>query len=337
MRRLFLVFLVFAAMLTMAACRREVAEIPDETPPPRISDHGAQAVEWINHINDNFYSRLGFTYRELETAKWLVDELLAMGYNPDDIVIQEFEHFHNPFWPLDFEHMVDLPMFYGTNVRDSRLSQNVILTIPGQSDSVIIVGAHYDSVGYPGASDNASGMALLLESAYRMRELDNYHTLVYIFFGAEEVGLIGAFYYIDSLTSYELDNIVFMLNADVLFEGTYFIYAAGQVGAGAILSNELTQKWDYMAYGLRNEHDLLLIPYYNGLNFGSDHIPFMQEGITVIFLMGLEAAGNTFRPAILHSYRDDVHWINENRPGKIKDAMWTFSIFLEEILLARYN
>jgi hypothetical protein len=350
-KRLFLGFLL-VALAAMAACGARVQDNAPEANGAIIEEgpfgmpHGALAVEYIEFINDNFYSRLGFTYRELETANWIVDELLAMGYAQDDILIQEFAHFAGPFsWVRNFHVMSAQPMFAGADIRASRLSQNVILTIPGQSEGTIIIGAHYDSVNYPGASDNASGMALLLESAARMRYFNNYHTLVYIFFGAEEVGLLGAFYYVESLSEAERDNILFMINADVLFEGRYFIYAAGylepaQPGqpmmGGITRQNDLTRKWDDIAYDLQNIYDITLIPYYRGLNLGSDHIPFKHEGITVMFLLGLESAGYTFVPAILHSYRDDIHWINENAPGKIEDAMRTFSIFLERVLLARY-
>ncbi|MCL2376421.1 MAG: M28 family peptidase [Defluviitaleaceae bacterium] len=195
--------------------------------------HGEISLGFIEYMSDNLYSRTPFTYRELEAAIWIVEELLAMGYDWDAIEVQEFSFYEivaletvmGASWAS-----VTSPWMLGEGTpRAAQLSQNVILTVPGYSDSArkIIVGAHYDTPPYPGASDNASGTALLLESAQRMLEMDNYHTIVYVFFGAEEVGLMGAFFYYDSLTYDERDNIIFMANADVLFEGPYFIYGTG--------------------------------------------------------------------------------------------------------------
>jgi hypothetical protein len=198
--------------------------------------HGEIAVNYIEYMSDNIGARSAFTYRELEAAVWIVEELLAMGHDWDNISVQEFTYWDvnalelGLFGSLQWGNVTS-PQILGVNrdyqLRPDRVSQNVVLTIPGESDSTIIVGAHYDSPPYPSASDNASGTALLLESAQRMLELDNYHTIVYVFFGAEEVGLIGAFYFYELLSQEERDNIVMMVNADVLIEGPYIIYGAG--------------------------------------------------------------------------------------------------------------
>ena len=195
---------------------------------------GAISVYYIEYMNDNLPARSAFTYRELETAIWIVEELLAMGHDWDNIEVQEFTYweivdkeiglFDLNWW------MVTSPMILGVDreyqLRPDRVSQNVVLTIPGQSERTIIIGAHYDSPPYPSASDNASGTALLLESAQRMLELEHYYTLVYVFFGAEEVGLIGAYYFIEMMTPAQSGNIVMMINADVIIEGPYVMFGA---------------------------------------------------------------------------------------------------------------
>jgi hypothetical protein len=200
--------------------------------------HGDIAVNYIRHMNDYLPARSAFTYRELETATWLVEELLSMGHEWGNISVQEFTYWDSRRMELDLWGglswwLVTSPMILGVDrdyqLREDRVSQNVILTIPGQSERKIIVGAHYDSPPYPSASDNASGSALLLESAQRMLELDNYYTIVYVWFGAEEVGLIGAQYYYERLTQAQRDNIVMMVNADVIIEGPYIIYGTGSL------------------------------------------------------------------------------------------------------------
>ena len=197
--------------------------------------YGVIAVGYIEYMSDNLGARSAFTYRELEAAVWIVEELLAMGHDWDNISIQEFTYWdvHEMglgLFPLNW-NLVTSPYILGVGreyqLRADRVSQNVVLTLPGQSQRKIVVGAHYDSPPYPSASDNASGTALLLESAQRMMELEHYYTIVYVFFGAEEVGLLGAYFYLESLTPRQLDNIVMMVNADVIIEGPYLVYGAG--------------------------------------------------------------------------------------------------------------
>jgi len=196
--------------------------------------HGQMGLSVVEFMSDHLYFRTPFTYREKEAAVWIVEELLAMGFDWDDIKVQEFTY-DDVSWFNIFDFGWELAEQWAEQgdlqLRQNRMSQNIILTIPGQSDDFIVVGAHYDTYLSAGASDNASGVGLLLESAYRMRYADNYHTIVYVFFGAEEVGLLGARYYYDSLTQQERDHIVMMINADGVIDGPYLMYAAA-IGAG---------------------------------------------------------------------------------------------------------
>jgi Zn-dependent M28 family amino/carboxypeptidase len=74
---------------------------------------------------------------------------------------------------------------YGTG---GRTVSNIIATTPGAStpDEIIIVGAHYDTCGNPGADDNASGMAALLELARRDAAASHPRTIRWIAFVNEE-------------------------------------------------------------------------------------------------------------------------------------------------------
>ena len=361
--------------------------------------HGEISLGFIEFMSDNLYSRTPFTYRELEAATWIVEELLAMGYDWDDIYVQEFSFaemvaLETPMgasWS-----MVTSPMMLGDGTtRAAQLSQNVILTVPGYSESArkIIVGAHYDTPPYPGASDNASGTALLLESAQRMLEQDNYHTIVYVFFGAEEVGLLGAFFYYDSLTQAERDNIIFMANADVLFEGPYFIYGTGMApeiteelimeAAPAFLAmigmdpadiseidfdamdieplllqaammgliepvaNEISAQVDVIAAEIQYLHDVRLVEAPLLVYGHSDNLVFVWAGHTVVNMFGLDRIedfdehegiifANYFTVSVLHSPMDEFHFIEYTRPGLMYEAMRTFSLFLEGLLMARF-
>ena len=83
------------------------------------------------------------------------------------------------------------------NVKE-KPAQNLIGYVPGHTDSVIVVTAHYDHLGvkdgkiYYGADDNASGVAGLLAMAQSIREGGAKHTFIFAALDAEEIGLKGA-------------------------------------------------------------------------------------------------------------------------------------------------
>jgi hypothetical protein len=99
------------------------------------------------------------------------------------------------------------------------------------ADEVVVVGAHYDHLGFggqfsmapgvhaihPGADDNASGTALLLEVARRLAALPARpdRNILFLAFGAEEIGAIGSRYWVQH-PSVPVDHVVAMINADMV-------------------------------------------------------------------------------------------------------------------------
>jgi Zn-dependent M28 family amino/carboxypeptidase len=76
--------------------------------------------------------------------------------------------------------------------------KNLIAYIPGKTDNIIVISAHYDHVGvkqnevFNGADDNASGVAGLLQFAKYFSKNKPNNTLIFAIFDAEEMGLLGA-------------------------------------------------------------------------------------------------------------------------------------------------
>lgn len=100
---------------------------------------------------------------------------------------------------------------------------NVVGQIRGTVDpeSVIVVSAHYDHLGlrrgklYPGADDNASGIAAMLAIARHFRANPPRHTLVFVAFDAEEAGLKGAFAFLEN-PPVPLQSILLNVNFDMV-------------------------------------------------------------------------------------------------------------------------
>lgn len=97
---------------------------------------------------------------------------------------------------------------------------NIAGRIKGRSDACIVIGAHYDHLGtddkgniYPGADDNASGIALLIELARIMAETSHDKELIFVAFSGEEIGRLGSRYFVKNS---ELKRCIAMINLDTV-------------------------------------------------------------------------------------------------------------------------
>ncbi len=114
-------------------------------------------------------------------------------------------------------------------VRDT--AQNVIGFIQGETDTAVIIGAHYDHLGWGsssslhigekaihnGADDNASGVAALLELArkYAQAKEKLHYSMIFIAFSGEEAGLLGANKYAKNMTI-DSSKVRMMFNMDMI-------------------------------------------------------------------------------------------------------------------------
>jgi hypothetical protein len=104
---------------------------------------------------------------------------------------------------------------YGKN--EKRTTHNILAVLPGKDkrlrNEFIVVGSHYDHLGiggqgsgsrrpdtlgvHPGADDNASGDAVVLELAKHFKKTGSKRSIIFAFFGAEEQGLVGSKFFLD--------------------------------------------------------------------------------------------------------------------------------------------
>ena len=155
-------------------------------------------------------------------------------------------------------------------------SANVVAERPGSDPDggLVILGGHYDTVpGVPGANDNGSGIATLMTVASEVSDRSYPFTLRFIGFGAEEIGLYGSRFHVESLSEDDLDGIIAMFNFDALGSGR----SAGVLGDPALVQSALT------VAGAGDidveEHQSL------GAGWSSDHAPFENAGVPVLFFL----------------------------------------------------
>ena len=139
------------------------------------------------------------------------------------------------------------------------------------SDDIVSIGAHYDSVDHaPGASDNASGTAVVLELARALKDAPTTKEIRFLFFGAEEIGLVGSEYYVSTLAKKEIKRSIAMFNLDMV----------GSSDAGELAIQTADGMENAVTKIASKAHEQL-----NGnsikVNLGarSDHTPFHKAGI----------------------------------------------------------
>jgi aminopeptidase YwaD len=99
------------------------------------------------------------------------------------------------------------------------MSQNVVAKPPGK-ECETVTGGHYDSVPQaPGASDNASGTAAVLEIAAVLASRNEMASNCFVMFGAEELGLVGSRHYVSTLDDAAKKRLKAMLNFDMVGVG----------------------------------------------------------------------------------------------------------------------
>jgi Zn-dependent M28 family amino/carboxypeptidase len=171
-----------------------------------------------------------------------------------------------------------------STISETRTTSNVLADSPeGDPDRVVVVGAHLDSVlEGPGINDNGSGSATILETALQLAKIGQnaQQQVRFAFWGAEEEGLLGSEYYVNSLSDADLTTIYANLNFDMLGSPNYvrFVYdgdgsddpegLAGPPGSAQI--EEIFT--DYFA-----DRDLETDP--TAFDGRSDYGPFIAAGI----------------------------------------------------------
>ena len=191
---------------------------------------------------------------------------------------------------------LDTKIALSVDVQRPELStENVLAYLPGTDEKLknelIVIGAHYDHLGHGnefslakkeefgqihhGADDNASGDATLLEVARALSKEKLRRTIVFIAFGAEELGCLGSEYLVKHPTqSFDVKHCVAMLNLDMVGrcrdDKLFVAGVASGTGFDKLLEEE------------NKDLGFKLVPSKEGFG-GSDHQPFQNAGVPVLF------------------------------------------------------
>ncbi len=179
-------------------------------------------------------------------------------------------------------------------------TQNVIAFIKGSAvpDSFLVVSAHYDHLGqmgrktyFPGANDNASGTAMMMDLAryYSQPENRPTYSMVFMAFAGEEAGLLGSSFDAEH-PLFPLNKIAFLVNLDMV--GT------GDEGITIVNATAFQKDFDEMIR-INDENNFLpeILP--RGESCNSDHCPFYKKGVPSFFIYTRSKIYNEY-----HSVKD---------------------------------
>ena len=156
----------------------------------------------------------------------------------------------------------------------------------GDPNHVVVVDAHLDAIYGAGMLDNASGSATILDIAQQMRNVNPTNKLRFIWFGGEELGILGSAAYINSLSSNDLSHIGYDLDADVTATPNYILGVLDPAGPD-LFGRTVTQTFPNRVYKASTIARDYAIGYYNSIGknhelfspVGTDAISFNQVGI----------------------------------------------------------
>lgn len=204
--------------------------------------------------------------------------------------------------PERMKYIVDLFKLGGATDADIRLQDagrgrsNVIVTIKGRTDRVIVVGGHYDKVSEGlGKIDNGTGSTMVANLYQALHGTQPEATIVFIAFAREEEGLYGSQAYVRSLDKAARSKIDAMINLDTLaVDGTF-----------SWKNNSTRAVLDRLAQVSRESGHALKEDYLNGGD--ADSSTFRDAGIPAVTVYG---ASQDVIFDIIHSERDNMSAFN---------------------------
>lgn len=204
---------------------------------------------------------------------------------------------------IDKNKFTEIPASYKATIENKQEKKfkatNICGLVKGTAkpDSVLLITAHYDHLGgmgsntfFPGANDNASGIALLLNLAKYYAVNPQPYSVGFICFAGEEAGLIGSKYFTEN-PLVDLKKIRFLINTDLA--GT------GEEGITVVNASEFPKEFALMQ-AINNEYKLLAAVNARGKAANSDHYFFTEKGVPAFFfytLGGIKAYHDVFDKA----------------------------------------
>jgi hypothetical protein len=213
-------------------------------------------------------------------ARYIADQLRAAGLQPGANDGRD--------WLQEWEEQVPGP---GKRVTLANVIGILPGSDPGHAGESLVIGAHYDHLGrgeygapagdrgriHPGADDNASGVAVLLELARTLAGKPQPRTIVFVAFTGEETGRLGSRYFLRNTPRYPVDRMIGMVNLDTVgrLDGRPLL----ALGAGT------AEEWAHILRGAGYVTGVRVKPVADDIG-SSDQTSFIEAGVPAVQLFG---------------------------------------------------
>ncbi len=201
--------LILCLFIILASCNKSTEKKAE------IINNMTEEVSYLS--SDLLEGRATGSEAEKKSANYISEKFNAYGLSPKG-TDGYLQYFNTPIKKNP----------HSTEIEKNLQGINVIGYIDHQKKETIIIGAHYDHLGYGefgsrydgerevhnGADDNASGVSILLNLAKSLNDIPKYNYL-FIAFSGEEHGLFGSSFYAKNPTI-DLSNVRFMMNFDMV-------------------------------------------------------------------------------------------------------------------------
>ncbi|MEX0844391.1 MAG: M28 family peptidase [Balneolaceae bacterium] len=305
----FSIFPLLALLLIFGSCNSGDQSL--KTSPEITSQDVHTHISFL--ASDEMKGRETGTAEEAKAANYIADWFRDYGLDPAGEEETYFQAFTVNMAVLTNPHASDSD---SDSTAEKRLAKNVAALLQGTGDSeeIIIIGAHYDHLGmgkfgslsssedpriHNGADDNASGTAGLLELAEYFAANRPETDLLFLAFSGEEMGLLGSQYYVEHPTI-NLDQALAMINMDMI----------GRMNEDKLMifGVATTEDWESILTKANTDSlELDLIPDGTG---SSDHTSFYYKNIPVLHYF-------TDTHADYHRPSDDTEWINAEGQARL--------------------
>ena len=304
-----------AAAGAFNGCGSTAAEVGRPSAAVSSSPHGGVAYASAKALARSVGKRPANTWGEIYAREFITGAFQQYGYFP---LLDEF-----------------IATAGGRRVH----SANIIALKEGETAQRLVVGAHYDSVPVgEGYTDNATGVGLLLEVAARIKNVPTPYTVVFVAFGAEENGSLGAEDYLRGLSDVERGAVIGMIDLDAPAGGDE-LSVASRFGGATWLRDDALSAAD--ALGV----PLVTSPKAPGRPAGvvwapADDVPFADADIATAILSavsweaskGRKLAQTASGPPIWHTPRDTVKYVDTTYPRRVRQQLRQMSLLLETLL-----
>ncbi len=245
---------------------------------------GEAWLDWIEKLSGAEAVEIGGDMTTIETR---YDYAMFTGQEN----ARAFEYVQEQVTAMVGADQVEVDPYHYTDAERTYTWQNLIVTLPGvtRPEEVVILSAHLDSivvrrgdplVRAPGANDNGTGLATVLEAVRLLRDYKFARTIKIIFFTGEELGLEGSRAYVQD---HATENIAGVINLDMFgYDGDgdrCFEIHAGTLPAsqeiGLLIADNIG------TYDLGLNYDLLTVT----ATDRSDHAAFWAQGVPAVLLV----------------------------------------------------